>query len=133
MEISKELKDKFKYYANVNIHDLDDFPEFNLIHDLIVQTQRELEEAYFNFLNNNGYKIEKPYTIEQVEKIKEDLAKDDKFLDYIEYTEFSDNCTQAYHYILPFFNCISHPYTQKEKENLLESFKEFNRKEKNNE
>lgn len=132
MELSKELKDKFKYYANVNIHDLDAFPELNLIHDLIEQTQKELEEVYFNFLNKNGYKLEKPYTIEQVEKIKEDLAKEDKFLDYVQYTDFDWKNNNAGHYILPFFNSLSHPYTQEERDHLLESFKEFNRKEKNN-
>ena len=126
MEISKELKDKFKYYANVNICDLDAFPELNLINDLIEQTQKELEEAYFNFLNNNGYKIEKPYTIEQVEKIKEELARDDKFLDYIEYTQFAENCTQAYHYIIPFFNSISNPLSEDTRNEIIEEWKKKN-------
>lgn len=130
MEISKELKDKLRYYANVTIKDLDAFPEINLIDDLIEQTKRELEEAYFNFLNNNGYKIEKPYTIKQVEKIKEDLAKEDKFLDYVEYTEFDWDNNKAEHHILPFFNSFSCPYTAEERNYLLERFKEVNRKDK---
>ena len=39
-----------------------------------------IDEKCFEFLNENGYKVEKPYTMEKALAIKEQLTKDKKKL-----------------------------------------------------
>ena len=48
----------------------------------------DIDDMLFEFLNKEGYKIEKPYTVEQVTKIKEQLDKENKYVDYIEVTQY---------------------------------------------
>ena len=43
---------------------------------------KEIDEITFEFLNKNGYTIEKPYTLEKAIKIKEQLDRDGKYLDW---------------------------------------------------
>ena len=127
MELNENI---FKKYSKININNLEDFPKPDFISSLVEQVQKDLEDMYYKFLTENGYKLDKPYKVEQIKAIKEDLEKQDKFVDYLEYTEFADNCTQAFHYVLPFFNCISNPLSEKDKQELLEKWKEKNRKDK---
>lgn len=122
--------DKFSKYAKINIENLDEFPEINFIDNLINQMQKDLDDMYYTFLTENGYKIDKPYKIEQIEAIKEDLESKGLFVDYLEYTEFKDNCNQAYHYVIPFFNSISNPLSEETRLEIIEKWKEKNRKDK---
>lgn len=108
MEIDKKI---FEKYNNFNINNIPDI-EDNFINELVKQQAKDVDNMYCEFLEKNGYKIDKPYNIEQLKEIKEDLAKQDKFVDYLEYTEFADNCTQVYHYVIPFFNSISNPLSE---------------------
>jgi len=129
MEIDKEV---FKKYAEIKVDDIEKIEnlDFSFIDNLYKEMQHDLDDMYYKFLTENGYKLDKPYKVEQIEAIKEDLAKQDKFVDYLEYTEFENNFTQAYHYILPFFNSISNPLTDEEKTEMLNRWKEINGKEK---
>ena len=127
MKIDKNV---FKKYAKIDVKNLEEFENINFIDNLIEQMQKDLEDMYYQFLTKNGYKIDKPYKVEQIEAIKKDLESKDKFLDYLEYTEFADNCTQAYHYVLPFFNSISNPLSEEAKNEIIEKWKEKNRKDK---
>ena len=125
------FSDKFKKYTKIiNVDDLSDFPKENFITDLVNKMQKDFEDMYYEFLTENGYKIDKPYKMEQIEAIKNDLASKDKFVDYLEYTVFSENCEQAYHYIKPFFNSISNPISEETRNELIARWKKENDKNK---
>ena len=98
MEINKEIFEKYNKFDINNIPVIED----NFINELVEAQAKQIDNMYCEFLEENGYKIDKPYNIKQLKQIKEDLAKQDKFVDYLEYTEFADNCTQVYHYLIPF-------------------------------
>ena len=83
---------KFEKYAKIYIDNLEDFPQDNFLSNLIDKMQKDIDDMYYEFLTENGYKLDKPYNIQQIEEIKKDLEKQDKFIDYLEYTEFSKNC-----------------------------------------
>lgn len=51
-----------------------------IIDQLCDEIAKEIDEKAFEFLNQNGYKIEKPYTIEKALAIKEQLKRDNKVL-----------------------------------------------------
>lgn len=126
----KMFFDKYKEYAKINVENLPDFPEISFIDNLVTKMQKDIEDMYYEFLIQNGYKIDRPYKMEQIEAIKNDLESKDKFMDYLEYTEFSDNCEQAYHYIKPFFNSISNPLSEETRNELIEKWKKENDKNK---
>ena len=126
MEFDKKI---FEKYSEININNIPDI-EDDFIGKLVEAQSKQIDKMYCEFLEENGYKIDKPYNIEQLKQIKEDLEKQDKFVDYLEYTEFADNCTQAYHYVIPFFNCISNPLTEETRNEIIEKWKEKNRKDK---
>ena len=48
------------------------------IDDWCEKTAKEIDEKFFEFLNNNGYKVEKPYTREKAFEIAEQLKRDGK-------------------------------------------------------
>lgn len=48
----------------------------------IEELAKEIDEANLEFLAQHGYKIEKPYTLEKVLKLKEQLDKDGKVFAY---------------------------------------------------
>jgi hypothetical protein len=123
-------KNRFKKYAKIDIDNINEFEDINFISNLVNKMKKDLDNMYCEFLEENGYKIDKPYNIEQLKQIKEDLEKQDKFLDYVEYTEFSKNSEQAYHYVIPFFNSISNPLTEETRNEIIEKWKEKNRKDK---
>ena len=48
------------------------------IDDWCEKTAKEIDEKFFEFLNNNGYKVEKPYTREKALEVAEQLKRDGK-------------------------------------------------------
>ena len=101
--------DIFKKYKEINIDDINKFEDINIIDKVIQKHIEDLDDSYFKFLTKNGYKIDKPYNIEQLKQIKEDLASKDKILDNIEWVEYkqdNDNDIILRH-IIPFFNSIN--------------------------
>lgn len=48
------------------------------IDDWCEKTAKEIDEKFFEFLNNNGYKVEKLYTREKALEIAEQLKRDGK-------------------------------------------------------
>ena len=127
MELDKNI---FKKYAKIDIKNLEAFDSINLIDDVVKSMQEDTEDMYYKFLTENGYKIDKPYNMKQIEEIKKDLEKQDKFVDTIEWIENKsdkDNYTITRH-IIPFFNRISNPLSEEDKQELLEKWKKENRK-----
>ena len=116
---------KFKSTA-INKEDLDMVSDNNLISDLVQQSIQEIDDMYYKFLTKNGYKIDKPYNINQLEEIVADLAKQDKFLDYLSYVEYKNNTIISH--LLPFFNCISNPLSEEAKEDIIRRWKNVNTK-----
>jgi hypothetical protein len=100
----------------------------NFYDSMVKQTAKNYDDMIFEFLTENGYKIDKPYNVKQLKEIKTELAKQDKFVDTLQYTEFEDNNCKTYNYILPFFNSISNPLSEEEKQQILEEYLE-NKKE----
>ena len=43
---------------------------------------KQIDEANIEFLAQNGYKIEKPYTIEKIKQLQEQLDKEGKVFAY---------------------------------------------------
>ena len=119
-----------KKYAMQEIKDSDLLEEVedysNYIDGIVNQLQKDLDDMWYKFLTQNGYKIKKPYDLKQLQDIKDDLAKKDKFLDYLEYTEVSNNGQKVTHHLLPFFNCLSDPIDRNTREAILERWKERN-------
>lgn len=122
-----KLNDNLNKYLKHNINNIQDFSEINFIDNLVKEAQQNIDNMYYEFLTENGYKIDKPYNIKQLQQIKEDLAKQDKFIDYLEYTEFAQNSTQAFHYMIPFFNSISNPLSEENREFIIEEWKKRNK------
>lgn len=100
------------------------------VNKLVEQQSKDLDNMCCEFLEENGYKIDKPYNIEQLKEIRDNLASQNKVLDWLAYTEFSKDCTQAYHYMIPFFNSICNPLTKETRNEIIEKWKEKNRKDK---
>ena len=97
------------------------------IYDLINKQAKQLDETLCKFLQENGYKIDKPYNIKQLEEIRKDLERQDKFLNYIHYNEYSKDCSRVYYYIIPFFDRISNPLDEDYKQQLIEKFKKYHK------
>lgn len=121
-------KSKFEKYSKLNIDNMEQFESLNFINEYIEQLIKDTDNMYCEFLEDNGYKIDKPYNIEQLNQIKNDLAEQDKFLDCFEYTEFSKDSSTAYHYIIPFFNRISNPLTEEEKQDIINRWKRWKKR-----
>ena len=119
--MKKEVKcNIFKPYT-LSIDDLENTPKVNLC---IKKLTEELDEVYYKFITNIGYKIDKPYNIRQIEQIKEDLRSKDRFLDRIELTKYTNDGIKLE--LIPFLNCISNPLTEKEKQEIIEEGKKNN-------
>lgn len=104
-----------------------EFIEDTFIQKLVKAQQEQIDDALCKFLEDNGYKIEKPYNTRQLEEIRIDLEKQDKFLNFINYTEYEKDCTKAYHYVIPFFDRISNPLDEDYKQQLIEKFKKYHK------
>lgn len=104
-----------------------EFIEDTFIQNLVKAQQEQIDDALCKFLEDNGYKIEKPYNPRQLEEIRIDLEKQDKFLNFINYTEYEKDCTKAYHYVIPFFDRISNPLDEDYKQQLIEKFKKYHK------
>lgn len=104
-----------------------DFIDDSFIQHLVRVQKEQIDDALCKFLENNGYKIDKPYNINQLEEIRLELAKQDKFVNFIDYTEYEKDCTKAYHYVIPFFDRISNPLDENYKQQLIEKFKKYHK------
>lgn len=127
VEINKDSwKNKGKTF---NIDNIEQFDDINFIDKYVQQWQKDTDDMYYKFLTENGYKIDKPYNIEQIKQIREDLEKQDKFIDTIEWIETKnneDNYNITRH-IIPFFNSISNPLSEESKQFILDNWKEKNK------
>ena len=81
-------------------------------------------------MRSNGYDIQKPYDIKRIKEIKLELEKQDKFVDVLEYTDIDYKRCMVTYYYMPFFNSISHPLSNANREFLLEEWKKKNASEK---
>jgi len=96
------------------------------INKLFINSNKQLEDAIIKLLIQHGYKIEKPYKIEDVEKIKQELADEGLFVNYVYWWDY-DKCkdgdlTCTMHYIV-FFDSIHRPMTPDEKANIIKIYK----------
>ena len=123
--------DRFGKYAKIDIENLKDLPQANFISDIVHKMSENIDEMYYKFLTENGYKVDRPYNVEQLKQIKKDLEKQDTFIDYLEYTDFDYKNNVATHYLKPFFNSISNPLTQETREELIRKWKLMNSEGKN--
>lgn len=127
VKINKEFwEDKAKAF-NIDKKHLEDFPATDFIQDIIDKYYEDLDNIFYEFLTKNGYKIDKPYKIEQIEAIKEDLARQDKFVDTITIEDFDFANNIAKRTIIPFFNRISLPLLETEKQEIIKAWKENNK------
>lgn len=119
-----------KKYTTAEIKDLDlpgEVEDYsNFIDGIVNQMQKDIDDMWFNFLTKNGYKIDKPYNLKQLKAIKNELAEKDKFLDYLDYIEFSENGQKVTHHLLPFFNCLSNPLNEDARNAIIERWKKQN-------
>ena len=83
------------------------------------------DDMLANFLNEQGYKIEKPYTEEKAIKIKEQLDKENKYVDFIQLLELGEEKIIA-HYI-PYIESKDNPLSQENREFIIEKYKKVNR------
>ena len=109
------------------------FEEFDTLYEQLIDKiveafYKDLDDAYYKFLTTNGYNIDKPYDMNQLEEIMRQLEKEDKFLDKLDYTIYAKDCSKVTNYIIPFFNSISNPLSEEDKQELLEKWKKENRK-----
>lgn len=121
----------FKKYATT-IDDINRFEDIDFINNHWQKWFEDLDNMWFEFLIENGYKVDKPYNIKQLENLRDDLAKEDKVLDYFEYLEYNDGKKgmAITRHLIPFFNSISNPLTNEDKERIIERWKEQNAKNK---
>lgn len=110
-----------------------DFIEDTFIQHLVRVQKEQIDDALCKFLENNGYKIDKPYNVNQLEEIRLELAKQDKFVNFIDYTDYENkgDSVIACHYIIPFFDSISNPLDEDYKNELILKFKELHKGENN--
>ena len=96
--------------------------------DLVKQYNKDIEDVVKKFLNERGYKVE---TVEDAIRVREQLANEDKVLDFIVDTSDIKNIKDGVRVtirIIPFFNRISSPIDNKTKEILLENWRNINGK-----
>lgn len=118
--MKEEIKcNVFKPYP-LSVDDIDAMTEINLIDKCIQQFAKDLDSVCCDFLISQGYKIDKPYNMEQLKEIKEDLAKKDRVLDTIELIRYEGNTIHAK--VIPFLNCISNPLSENERQNILKKW-----------
>ena len=113
--------------------------ENNFLDKVIKEIHQNVDNTFVTFLNNNGYKIDKPLTQEKLQPIQEHLKDKGLYLDSIEYLKFDDKSfdenkgkyvVKAVQYIIPFFNNLKNPINEQEK---LEIMRNYFAKENNNE
>lgn len=110
--------------TNFNLHELEDeikLPGF----DSIINTMRSnIDDTLINFLKKEGYEVPKIITTEYVNNLKSKLEKEDRYLDIMEKVEYSEKSNGYYatQYLIPFFNCISNPLSEKDKEHIIEEY-----------
>ena len=94
----------------------------NPISKYLQNITKDIDNALYEFLVKNGYKVDKPYNFEQLEELKKDLAKEDKFLDFVEVRKHEGNGIKVQ--IIPFFNRFSHPISHEEVEEIMQEWGE---------
>lgn len=82
-----------------------------------------IDNMLADFLNEQGYKIEKPYTEEKVVKIKEQLDKENKYVDFIQLFELGEEKIIAHH--IPFIENKDKPLSQENREFIIEKYKKL--------
>lgn len=92
----------------------------NPISKYLQNITKDIDNALYEFLIKNGYKVDKPYNFEQLEELKKDLAKEDKFLDFVEVRKHEGNGIKVQ--IIPFFNRFSHPISHEEVEEIMQEW-----------
>lgn len=93
--------------------------------ELAKNISSQIDNAIFNFLNNNGYVIDSITNIKRLKEITQELKEMNLFIDYIQLTLPSKvkNKTQlkvVTTIICPFFNYISNPIDKEEMMKVLE-------------
>lgn len=109
-------------FFTFQVDDIEGF-EGGLIEKMLKKRAEHIDNMLFEFLNKEGYKIEKPYTVEQVTKIKEQLDKENKYVDYIEVTQYKKEKIVK-HYI-PYIGDKDRPLSDKNKEFIIEKYKKL--------
>lgn len=85
--------------------------------ELTNQIANNYDKTIIEFLEDNGYKVPDTITDEYLINLKQELKKQDKFLDTLEYIKYEKNT--ATQYIIPFFNSISNPLSEKTKQEMI--------------
>lgn len=128
MEISQNLDNILKAYDKFSIDNIQDIENTStsFIDKYVHKMRQDTENMLCEFLEENGYKIDKPYNTEQLNQIKKGLEKEDKFIDILEYTDYDFKNCEVIRYMKPFFNSISCPLSDTNREFLIERWKELN-------
>lgn len=109
---------------NFNLHELEDeikLPGFN---NIINTMRSNIDDTLINFLKKEGYEVPKVITTKYVNDLKSKLEKEDRYLDIMEKVEYDEKANGYYatQYLIPFFNSISNPLSEKDKENIMEEY-----------
>ena len=96
----------------------------NPISKYLQNITKDIDNALYEFLIKNGYKVDKPYNLDQLEELKKDLAREDKFLDFVEVRKYEGNEIKVQ--MIPFFNRFSHPISHEEMEKIMQEWEESN-------
>lgn len=91
------------------------------------------DTTIINFLNKNGFDLKQPISKDKLEIVSEKLKSEGKFLDTISYVDIpedygKDGSYKVKHYIIPFFNSISNPLSEENKEFIIEGWKKKRKK-----
>lgn len=113
------MKEKF---FNFQVDDIDKIESLKggIMEQAFKKIANDIDDMLFKFLNKEGYKIEKPYTVEQVTKIKEQLDEENKYVDYIEVTQYKKEGIVK-HYI-PYIGDKDRPLSQANKDYLAQEY-----------
>lgn len=86
--------------------------------ELAKNISSQIDNAIFNFLNNNGYAIDSITNIKRLKEITQELKEMNLFVDFVEFTLpyklDSASCINVTSIIIPFFNYISNPLDKSE-------------------
>lgn len=109
---------------NFNLNELEDeikLPGFN---NIINTMRSNIDDTLINFLKKERYEVPKIITTEYVNNLKSKLEKEDRYLDIMEKVEYNEKSNGYYatQYLIPFFNSISNPLSEKDKENIMEEY-----------
>lgn len=94
------------------------------IDEIAKEQSKNYDRAIIKFLQDNGYTVPKIITNDYLQQLKSELESKNQFLDVLEYTEshVEDNIYYADQYLIPFFNNLSNPLTQEERDRIIQYF-----------